>query len=128
MGDGAVATTAQNIAGAKIQLPFVEAFFRGLLCNTLVCLAVWMCFAAHSVSGKILAIVFPISAFVALGLEHSVANMYLIPVGYLAGASQITYFDLFMNLVPVTLGNIVGGSLLVALVYWVVYLRKSEDK
>ena len=123
LGEGAVAQTARDIASTKVQLPFMEAFLQGVLCNTLVCLAVWLCVAAHSVSGKILAILFPITAFVALGFEHSVANMYLIPVGYLAGAEGVTMATFAANLLPVTLGNIVGGSVLVALVYWAVYLR-----
>lgn len=127
LGGGAVARTASNIAIAKAELSFTEAFCRGLLCNALVCLAVWLCFAAHHVSGKILAIVFPISAFVALGFEHSVANMYLIPAGLLAGASGIGIGEFFGNLLPVTLGNIVGGSGFVALVYWIVYLRPKAD-
>ena len=126
IGGGAVAGTASKIAEAKISLGFVEALFRGILCNVLVCLAVWLCFAAHSVSGKILAIVFPISAFVALGFEHSVANMYLIPIGMISGAG----FDLAAllgNLVPVTLGNVIGGGVLVAMVYWLVYLRNTSS-
>jgi formate/nitrite transporter FocA (FNT family) len=82
-----------------------------------------MCFAAHSVSGKAIAIVFPITAFVALGFEHSVANMYLIPIGALYSGGEISAADFFENLIPVTLGNIVGGGGLVALVYWLVYLR-----
>lgn len=127
IGDGAVAETARNIASAKVQLPFMEAFLRGVLCNTLVCLGVWLCAAAHSVGSKILAILFPITAFVALGFEHSVANMYLIPIGYLAGAEGVTMATFAANLVPVTLGNIVGGSVLVALVYWIVYLRKPDQ-
>jgi formate/nitrite transporter len=126
IGDGAVAAKARDIAGAKIQLPFVEAFLRGVLCNTLVCLAVWLCVAAHSVVSKILAILFPITAFVALGFEHSVANMYLIPVGYLAGAEGVSVTTFIANIVPVTLGNVVGGSVLVAFVYWVAYLRNNE--
>lgn len=123
LGGDAMAATAANIATGKVQLTWVEAFTRGILCNTLVCLAVWLCFAAHTVSGKILSILFPISAFVALGFEHSVANMYLIPIGALAGA-DISILDFLNNLVPVTLGNIVGGSIFVALTYWVIYLRK----
>jgi formate transporter len=115
-GAGAVAKTAISIAQTKMTIPSIEAFLRGVLCNILVCLAIWLCFAAHTVSGKILAIVFPISAFVALGFEHSVANMYLIPVGYLAGASGVTVDGFISNLIPVTLGNIVGGGVLVALV------------
>ncbi|MDD9906262.1 MAG: formate/nitrite transporter family protein [Rhodospirillaceae bacterium] len=124
-GEGMVAATARGIASAKVALPFGEAFLRGMLCNTLVCLAVWLCVAAHSVSGKILAILFPITAFVALGFEHSVANMYLIPAGAFAGAEGVTLAATVGNLVPVTLGNIVGGSALVALVYWIAYLRKD---
>lgn len=128
LGDGAVAKTAVGIAVGKVQLSAAEAFFRGVLCNTLVCLAVWMCFAAHSVSGKILAIIFPITAFVALGFEHSVANMYLIPVGmFVAPEEAKAALDLFgfvRNLVLVSAGNVIGGSVLVALVYWIVYLSR----
>ena len=123
LGNGEIAETAARIAASKVELDFAAAFFRGILCNTLVCLAIWLCFAARTVSGKILAIIFPISAFVALGFEHSVANMYLIPVGMLAGAESVTVAGFVGNLVPVTLGNIVGGSGFVALVYWIVYLR-----
>ena len=126
LGDGAVANTARTIAEAKVALEFTEAFVRGVLCNTLVCLAVWLCVAAHSVGGKILAILFPITAFVALGFEHSIANLYLIPIGYFAGAEGVSVTALLGNLVPVTLGNIVGGSALVALVYWIVYLRPER--
>lgn len=122
LGGGAVAATAVAIADAKVALSPLEAFVRGILCNVLVCLAVWMCFAAHTVSGKVLAIVFPITAFVALGFEHSVANMYLIPIGALQEGSTVTFAGFLKNLAPVTLGNIVGGGLLVALVYWLVYL------
>lgn len=125
--DGAVAETARRVAAAKAALPFGEAFFRGVLCNALVCLACWLAMAAHAVSGKILAIVFPISAFVAAGFEHSVANMFLIPLGALAApdpaAIGVTVGAFIANLVPVTLGNIVGGSLFVALVYYVIYIR-----
>lgn len=124
-GGGAVAQTAQSIAQAKVSLGFIPAFVRGVLCNTLVCLAVWMCFAAHTVSGKAVAIVFPITAFVALGFEHSVANMYLIPIAALQSGSTISIFGFLGNLIPVTLGNIVGGGALVALVYWLVYLKES---
>ena len=142
LGDGALGETAKAIARGKVQLPFMEAFLRGVLCNTLVCLAVWLCFAAHTVTGKILAIIFPVSAFVALGFEHSVANMYLIPIGYLASVGDssatglmsyftatngITLSGFIGNLVPVTLGNIVGGSVFVALVYWIVYLRDTDS-
>jgi formate/nitrite transporter len=118
-----VAETAVGIAQAKVALPFAEAFFRGVLCNTLVCLAVWLCFAAHTVADKVLAIVFPISAFVALGFEHSIANMYLIPVAMLQGAPDVTVAGFLANLIPVTLGNVVGGGVFVAAVYWLIYLK-----
>lgn len=122
LADGAVGATADAIATAKVRLDWVEAFVRGILCNALVCLAVWLSFAARDVSGKILAIVFPISAFVALGFEHSVANMYFIGLGLLRAAEGVTLASfLFANLLPVTLGNIVGGAVLVGLVYWLCY-------
>lgn len=138
--DYAVGAQALRIAAAKTELPFDEAFFRGVLCNALVCLAVWLCYAAHDVAGKILAIVFPISAFVALGFEHSVANMYLVPIGILAAADPailaaaglaqapagLDWAGFLGNLLPVTLGNIVGGGVLVALVYYLVYLRPTR--
>jgi formate transporter len=88
---------------------------------------VWLCFAARSVSGKILAILFPITAFVAVGFEHSIANLYLIPIGMLHAGMWDTV-GLIGNLVPVTLGNIVGGGVFVALVYYLVYLRPSRDE
>jgi len=124
LGGGAVSASAVAIAEAKAAIPADEAFFRGLLCNSLVCLAVWLSFAAHTVSGKTIAIIFPVSAFVALGFEHSIANAYFMPIGYLAGA-DITAGDFLGNMLPVTAGNIVGGSVFVALVYWVIYRRKS---
>lgn len=129
---GAVADTATRVAAAKTALPFSEAFFRGVLCNALVCLAVWLAMAAHAVSGKILAILFPITAFVAMGFEHSVANMFLIPLGMFAAADPVAAgltVDSFVgNLIPVTLGNIVGGSVFVALVYYVVYVRGARTQ
>lgn len=124
VADGAARQTAAAIAIAKVGLDPATAFFRGILCNLLVCLAVWMCFAAHTVSGKVLAIVFPVSAFVAIGFEHSVANMYLIPIGALYAPDEVGIGGFIANLVPVTIGNIVGGGLLVALVYWLVYVRQ----
>jgi formate/nitrite transporter len=128
LGDGAVAETAVRIGEAKVALGFGQAFFSGILCNILVCLAVWLCFAAHDVAGKVLAIIFPISAFVALGFEHSIANMYLIPIAWLAGAEAVTLGSFLANLVPVTLGNIVGGGLFVALVYWLIYLHPAAHR
>jgi formate/nitrite transporter len=126
-GDGAVAQTAASIALEKLALDPVEAFARAILCNALVCLAVWLSFAARTVSGKILAIVLPISAFVALGFEHSIANMYLIPVAWLNGTAGITLAGFLENLVPVTLGNIVGGAGGVALTYWICYRVAREN-
>jgi formate/nitrite transporter len=128
MGGGAVMETASKIAAAKVALPFIEALFRGTLCNILVCLAVWLTFSARTVTGKILAILFPISAFVALGFEHSIANMYFIPVAMLGSADGISIAGLIGNLVPVTLGNIVGGGVFVALVYWIIYGRASGNQ
>jgi formate/nitrite transporter len=124
LSSGPAHETAIRIAEAKLALPPLEAFMRGVLCNILVCLAVWLCFAARSVTDKILAIAFPITAFVALGFEHSVANLYLLPVGLLAGANG-NLAGVLGNLIPVTLGNIVGGAGGVAAVYWVIYLRRS---
>jgi len=120
--EGEMGKTAVNIANAKVSLDFNEAFLRGVLCNMLVCLAVWLSFAARTVTGKILAIIWPVSAFVALGLEHSIANMYLLPIGLLAGAPG-SLNDVLQNIIPVTLGNIVGGAGGVAVTYWVAYGR-----
>src|SRR3989338_8021385 len=136
-----VGAKALLIANAKVGLPFLVAFSRGVLCNALVCLAVWLCMSGRTTTDKIVSILFPITAFVALGFEHSVANMYFIPMGLLlknnpavleAAAvlsakvndfSCLTVQGLFMkNLLPVTLGNIFGGGVLVGLVYWFVYL------
>ena len=126
LGEGSVAATALAIGEAKVGLDPLAAFARGILCNVFVCLAVWMCFAAHTVSGKVLAIVFPITAFVALGLEHSIANMYFIPLAAMLPGTEIGFTEFMGNLVPVTLGNIVGGGVLVALVYWLIYLRNAQ--
>ncbi|MEN9409276.1 MAG: hypothetical protein RL216_1250 [Pseudomonadota bacterium] len=121
-GGGAVGETAVGIATAKLALDPGAAFFRAVLCNVLVCLAVWMCFAAQSVSGKVLVILFPVTAFVALGFEHSVANMYLLPVAMLhAGTGDMA--AMLVNLLVVTAGNVLGGGVFVALVYWVIYMR-----
>ncbi len=126
LADGAVAGTVMGIAEAKLALTPIEAFVRGILCNVLVCLAVWLCFGARTVSGKILAIVFPISGFVALGFEHSVANMYMIPAGWLAGSELVTLGGYAANILVVTIGNVIGGGVLVALVYWLVYGKGSQ--
>ena len=135
-GDGALGAAAVKIAYNKVALTFSEALWRGIGCNWLVCLAVWMALAARQIIGKIFAIFFPIMAFVAIGFEHSVANMYFIPTGILlmngAGFSSIPGVDpnilnwinfLWRNLLPVTMGNIIGGVVFVGMSYWGAYLR-----
>jgi formate transporter len=127
MGGGAVGAAAISIAAAKCALPFGEAFAKGILCNVLVCLAVWLALAGRNVTDKILAIIFPISAFVAAGFEHSVANMYFIPLGIFLHAEAVTWSGLAHNLIPVTLGNLVGGAEMVGLVYYVIYRRQTPS-
>jgi formate transporter len=130
LSDGAVGETMVQIARGKIALDPVSAVARGILCNVLVCLAVWLCMGARSVTDKILAILFPISAFVACGFEHSVANMFFLPIGIAVAAgisAPISFSGAVANLVLVTIGNIVGGTILVALVYWFVYLRGGGE-
>ena len=122
LNDGRVGAAAVQIATAKAQLPLVEAFFRAVLCNALVCMAVWMAMGGRSVADKAVAIVFPVTAFVASGFEHSVANMYLYPLALLLGA-PVSVEHIAVNLLSVIAGNIVGGAVLVAGIYWVVYLR-----
>ena len=114
--DGSMGTTAAFIIDAKMALTPLEAFVRGALCNALVCLAVWLTFAARTVAGKILGIIWPISGFVLLGLEHSIANLYFFPQGW-AATSHIDMVPAITNLFWVTLGNIVGGAGGVALAY-----------
>ena len=113
-------------------MPFWTAFFKGILCNVLVCMAVWMAFAGRSVVDKAVAIVFPISAFVAAGFEHSIANMFIIPMAMLLqagyGGTAITWGGFFANLLPVILGNILGGSVLVGLVYHLIYRSGSGGR
>ena len=128
LGNGMVAPTAVVIAAGKADLPFWEAFARGILCNALVCLAVWLAMGGRSVTDKILAILFPVTAFVALGLEHSIANWFFLPYGYLLDPETVAMSGAFRNLLAVTLGNLVGGSLLVAGVYWSAYLRPSRSE
>ncbi len=144
-GEGSVANVALSLAAAKVALPFDRALFLGILCNVLVCLAVWLSFGARSISDKILATIFPVSAFVAAGFEHSVANMYVIPLGLLIktwapdalwtqiafppdALASITVTGLISNLVPVTIGNLIGGGILVGGVYWFVYLRVNHGR
>jgi len=134
LNGGAIAQAYLKIAAAKSTMPLSELFFRGVLCNVLVCMAVWMALAGRSVTDKFVAIVLPVSAFVAAGFEHSIANMYFFPLALLlqqsgmalpAGAEVITVYAMFRNLAPVIAGNIVGGSVLVALVYYVIYRRPA---
>ena len=136
--EGAVGATALSIAVAKTSLPFGVVLMRGVLANALVCLAVWLATGGRTVTDKVIAIVLPISAFVAAGFEHSVANMYFIPVGWLlkreptvVAAATATEEELASldvagfgnNLAAATIGNVFGGAVLVGLVYWFVYLR-----
>jgi formate/nitrite transporter len=134
MNGGAIGKTYLDIALAKSTLPLWNAFFRGVMCNVLVCMAVWMAIAGRSVIDKFIAIVFPISAFVAAGFEHSIANMYIIPLAMMLRTANsalpvaydaITVTGLMHNLLPVIAGNIIGGSVLVALVYHVIYRRPA---
>jgi formate/nitrite transporter len=122
---GDVEATAIKIAEAKAKLGAGTAFLRGMLCNVLVCLAVWLSAGARSVEGKAIAIIFPISAFVALGFEHCIANLYLLPVGMLAGAN-VSLLDLVGNILPITLGNILGG-VGVGVAYWLVHLSNDRQ-
>jgi formate transporter len=138
-GKGAVGETALTIASGKTSLGFLQAIALGAFCNALVCLAIWLTYGAHTTTDKILAVVPPIAAFVAAGFEHSVANMYFVPMGLLIKTdrawvasvhdlpdlSHLTWSRFFVdNLVPVTIGNILGGAVMVGAVYWFVYLRK----
>ena len=140
--DSAVGGTALSIAAAKASLPFTVVVVRGILANALVCLAVWLATAGRTVTDKVLAIVFPITAFVAAGFEHSIANMYFLPMGLVlkgqasveaaSGVSDSELAGLDMeatvaNIAAATLGNVVGGAVLVGLVYWFVYLRSMQD-
>jgi len=138
-GDGAVASVALETAAAKAVLPFGRALISGILANVLVCLAVWLSLGARSTTDKVLAVVFPVTAFVAAGFEHSIANMYFMTEGLLikdfapralwdafgapANLEKLSWVSFAQNLVPVTIGNIIGGGVLVGLVYWFVYLR-----
>jgi formate/nitrite transporter len=141
-GDGSVGEVTQKIALGKVDLGFVQALALGILCNGLVCLAVWLTYSAHCVADKILSIIFPITVFVAAGFEHSIANMYFVPYALLIKAfypafvvaskidiSSLTWGSfLLKNLLPVTLGNIIGGCILVAIMYWFIYLRRKKKE
>src|SRR5262249_19357127 len=143
-GSGSVGLAALTTANAKTSLAFVPALTLGIMCNALVCLAVWMCYSARTTIDRVVTIVPPITAFVASGFEHSIANVYFIPIGLFikAGAPDsfwtsigktasdfpaLTWSNFFLgNLIPVTIGNIIGGSVMVGAAYWLVYLRKSQ--
>jgi len=139
-GGGGLGAAAVKVAYAKVSLGFVEALIRAIGCNWLVCLAVWMALAARQTIGKIFAIFFPIMAFVAIGFEHCVANMYFVPTGIFLrnwigipppegidpGALTWGSF-LFRNLLPVTIGNMIGGGVFVGMSYWGAYLRPSKS-
>jgi formate/nitrite transporter len=145
-GDGAVGLVALNTANTKASLAFIPALTLGIMCNALVCLAVWMCFSARTNIDRVVTAVPPIAAFAAAGFEHCIANIYFIPMGLFikAGAPQsfwvaigksasdypeLTWSNFFFgNLLPVTIGNIIGGSIMVAAVYWFLYLRKNGVK
>ncbi|MCI0429621.1 MAG: formate/nitrite transporter family protein [Rhodospirillales bacterium] len=140
LGDGDGAVTALKIAAAKTNLPLFRAFFLGILCNVLVCLAVWLSYGARGTADKILAVLFPVAAFVTAGFEHSVANMYFVPLGFLLAAfgpdwlvasgpgaeaaAALSGVGFVINLAAVTVGNIIGGGVLVGAVYWFIYLRR----
>lgn len=130
--NGQIAERAVAIAQTKVELSFSAALIRGILCNWLVCLAVFMATAARDVTGKILACYMPIMAFVASGFEHSIANMYFIPTGLLLtrvpgfDGPHITWGGFWGNLLPVTLGNILGGVVFVAFAYWYIHLRELK--
>ena len=137
LNGNALGLTALSIAQGKVSLTFTQAFLRGVLCNWLVCLAVWMASSAEDTTGKLLSCVFPIMAFVASGFEHSVANMFFVPMGILLknvaplaaqsglGLQNLTWASFIgSNLVPVTLGNLVGGAFFVATLYSYVYMTK----
>ena len=145
MGDYMLGAKAVLIAADKVNLTFIEAFSRGILCNALVCLAVWLCFSARSVISKIAAIVFPITAFVASGFEHSIANMYFIPMGILlkqndgvldaiarvtpgTSLENLNIMGFLGNLLPVTIGNLIGGAIMVGLVYWLIIVLPERLK
>jgi formate transporter len=131
MNDGRIAAATLNIAAMKIRPDMTTLFFRGVLCNVLVCAAVWLAYAGRSVTDKIVAVILPVSAFVAAGFEHCVANMYFLPAAWLLvwtghapdgfDVSPVTITGIIHNLVPVTLGNIVGGAGFVGAFYWAIY-------
>ena len=129
LGGGAVGKTAIGIAVAKAGLPLGQAFARGILCNALVCLSIWLTMGGRSVTDKILVVLFPITAFVAMGFEHSIANWFFLPFALtLDHQGAVSIAGAIGNIVAVSAGNPVGGTLLVAGVYWVAYLRGERGR
>ncbi len=130
MNDGKIAETYVKIADAKASLHFSHAFLKGILCNILVCLSVWMAYAGKTIVDKVMGIIFPISAFVAAGFEHSVANMYILAIGLLEKshvnyvAETLTVTTAIGNIIPVLLGNMIGGGVFVGLVYSTIFKSK----
>ena len=125
LGQGAVGQTIVAIGVYKTELSPLSMFALAILCNGLVCLAVWLAMAGRSVVDKIVAIVFPVAAFVAMGFEHSIANLFFLPYARLLAPEQVSATGIALNVAVVTAGNIVGGTLLVAAVYWLAYLRRT---
>jgi len=131
---GVMGSFALSIADAKVNLAFIEAVCRGILCNWLVCLAVWLAASSADTVGKIFGIFFPIMAFVTMGFEHSIANMYFVPVGIflkdwagLSASANLTWAGFLQyNLLPVTIGNIIGGAFFVGVIYWYTYLQGKK--
>lgn len=134
MNGGKIAETYVKVANAKASLGFSEAFLKGILCNILVCLSVWMAYAGQTIVDKVMGIIFPISAFVAAGFEHSVANMYILSVGMLERdhvtyiADSLTLNGVFGNIIPVLLGNIIGGGVFVGLAYSTIFKSETLEK
>jgi formate transporter len=147
-GGNSIGLAALNIGNTKCGFTFIQAIALGIMCNALVCMAVWMCYSARTTTDKILAIIPPIACFVAAGFEHSVANMYFIPIALFIKNFDTKVYDVIVanlnagkdfanltwdkffinNLLPVTIGNIIGGAFMVGLIYWFVYLRKPAAK
>jgi formate/nitrite transporter len=118
----------RGIASSKVNMTFSAAFWRGVGCNWMVCLAVWLAVSANDVAGKVWGIWFPIMAFVAIGFEHCVANMFFVPLGMLYGADVSWIQFVVSNLIPVTLGNVLGGGVFVGFVYWWLYARETRTR
>jgi formate transporter len=129
MNDGAIGRDYIRIAEAKAALPFMVAFWRGILCNALVCLAIWMSYAGRSVIDKAVAVMFPIAAFVAAGFEHCIANLYYFAMALLLEpqASVLLLEGMLRNIVAVVIGNVIGGSVLVGFVYYLIYVRRPRS-